>query len=180
MTADGVVRYVGKGCEKRCLCHMGRKEFSSLQDLDISVKYHLTEKDALIEEALLIKKHESKHLVNIAGRTVNAVKKRTVLREPVVLTDKLVEDLPFNSESQSVVRDEVCRGLFVVVGKRTKSYTVQTDLRKSKKRQTIKIALGRHSDLTVEEARKKAEAILVFVRRRQDPRQFETLHSEAA
>jgi Arm DNA-binding domain len=169
-SSDGIVRYVGKGCNKRCLCHFNRREFSSIQDLSIDVKYHEDEKTALVEEARLIEKYDSEHLINIAGRTAEAVKKRMVLKPPILLTDEVAKSIPFSTDRQEVIRDEVCRGLHIIVGKRTKSYSVQTDLRSEQGRKTIKISLGNVQKVSIENARKEAEVIIQTIRSGKDPR----------
>lgn len=79
------------------------------------------------------------------------------------LTNKLVRALPPARSGQYVVRDDgkgAVAGLFVVVGTRTKTFTVQCDVRSLGERKTIRKAIGRAEDWDVDEARKEAKATL--------------------
>lgn len=86
------------------------------------------------------------------------------------LTDNAVARIPLALDGQHVVRDALCPGLFVVVGKRAKTWTVQGDLRRGSERQTIKMALGRTDEIDVAEARRLAADVLDRIRRGEDPR----------
>jgi Arm DNA-binding domain len=89
---------------------------------------------------------------------------------PTALTDKAVERLPLALGGQYVVRDAILRGLFVLVGKRNKSWTVQGDLRRGRERTTIKITLGTIDELSVKEARARGAELLEQIRTGSDPR----------
>jgi integrase len=89
---------------------------------------------------------------------------------PIALTDKIVERLPLALGGQYVVRDAILRGLFVLVGKRSKSWTVQGDLRRGRERTTIKIALGTIDELSSKEARARGAELLEQIRTGSDPR----------
>jgi integrase len=88
----------------------------------------------------------------------------------LALTDRSIDRMPLASEGQYIVRDAVLRGLYVVVGKRTKSWTVQGDLRKGRERRTIKISIGATSELGVKDARTKGSELLELIRSGTDPR----------
>ncbi|AGH50184.1 hypothetical protein G432_12315 [Sphingomonas sp. MM-1] len=78
----------------------------------------------------------------------------------IELTDKYLKALPPPTGGQTVVRDTL-PGFFVVVGKRTKTFTVQCDVKDDLgRRRTKKVALGQVGDLTVAQARAKAKATL--------------------
>jgi hypothetical protein len=47
----------------------------------------------------------------------------------LALTDKTILRLPFTGSGQRLVRDAELSGFFVIVGKRTKTFMVQGDLR---------------------------------------------------
>lgn len=79
------------------------------------------------------------------------------------LTNKLVRSLPAAPAGQYIVRDGgkgAVAGFFVVVGKRTKTYTIQYDTRSLGRRQSHKEKIGRVEDWDAEEARKEAKALL--------------------
>jgi integrase len=76
------------------------------------------------------------------------------------LTDKDVARLPVPPAGWYLVRDEELKGLFVVVGQRTKTYTVQGDLRKGGKRRSIRVVVGEAGDITARDARVSARQYL--------------------
>lgn len=80
--------------------------------------------------------------------------------ELIELTDKYVRGLPPATAGQYVIRDAL-PGFFVVVGKRTKTFTVQCDVKDDlERRRTKKVALGQVGELSVAQARAKAKATL--------------------
>ncbi|WP_198147613.1 integrase arm-type DNA-binding domain-containing protein [Erythrobacter sp. AP23] len=82
------------------------------------------------------------------------------MTERIELTDSLVSSLPPPSAGPYVQRDTL-PGFYVVVGKRAKTFTVQCDVRDELgRRRTKKLALGRHGELTVKQARARAKAEL--------------------
>jgi len=82
------------------------------------------------------------------------------MQQVTELTDKIVKGLPPATGGQYVVRDTL-PGFFVVVGKRTKTFTVQCDVKDELgRRRTKKVALGQTADLSVAQARAKAKATL--------------------
>lgn len=74
------------------------------------------------------------------------------------LSDKLVDRLPLAASGQYAVRDDEVRGFFVVVGTRTKTYTIQTDLRSLGNRRTHREMLGRVEEWSAKNARNEAKA----------------------
>jgi integrase len=72
------------------------------------------------------------------------------------LTDATVRALPLANDGQYIVRDTELPGFFVVVGKRTKTYTIQTDIRSLGRRRTVRKAIGRHGLIGAREARAEA------------------------
>jgi integrase len=88
----------------------------------------------------------------------------------VALTDRAVERLPYAAEGQYVVRDAVVRGLYVLIGKRAKSWTVQGDLRRGRERRSIRVSLGATAEMGVKDARVKGAEVLDQIRAGVDPR----------
>src|SRR5947209_11797261 len=85
------------------------------------------------------------------------------------LTDALVQRLRFAEDSAYRVADAEQVGLFVIVGRKTRSFTVQADLRQNRRRaRTLKRVLGRAPDLSVRSARAAARQFLGVVARGQD------------
>jgi hypothetical protein len=87
------------------------------------------------------------------------------------LTDALIDRLPPALKGLYVVRDEEQPGFFIVVGKRTKTYTIQSDLRRGSSRKCLRIAIGRHGDpsLSTRLARAKARELMGRIARGEDP-----------
>ncbi len=71
---------------------------------------------------------------------------------------------------QRIVRDKELPGFFVLVGKTTKTFTVQGDLRADGKRQSIRVKVGEVGRLQTREARAKAKRILGSIIDGIDPR----------
>jgi integrase len=88
----------------------------------------------------------------------------------VPLTDKAILNLPFAAAGQRLVRDAELSGFFVVVGKRTKTFMIQGDLRGNGKRQSVRIKVGEVGDLNTREARAKAKSLLGSITKGIDPR----------
>jgi hypothetical protein len=85
------------------------------------------------------------------------------------LTDKAILGLPFTTSGQRLVRDAELSGFFVVVGRRTKTFMVQGDLRAGN-RQSIRIKVGEVGELNTREARAKAKTLLGSIAKGIDPR----------
>ena len=88
----------------------------------------------------------------------------------LALTDKAILALPFTKSGQRLVRDAELFGFFVVIGKRTKTFMVQGDLRANGKRQSIRIKVGEVGELNTREARAKAKTLLGSIAKGIDPR----------
>ena len=71
---------------------------------------------------------------------------------------------------QRIVRDEELPGFFVLVGKTTKTFMVQGDLRADGRRQSIRVKVGEVGRLQTREARAKAKRILGSIVDGIDPR----------
>jgi integrase len=92
----------------------------------------------------------------------------------LALTDKVILRLPFTASGQRLVRDAELSGFFVVVGKRTKTFMVQGDLRAEGNRQSIRIKVGEVGELKTREARAKAKTLLGSIAKGIDPRPRKT------
>ena len=85
---------------------------------------------------------------------------------PTKLSKEVMEKLPPAAGGQYVVRDTEEPGFFVVVGARTKTFTVQVDVvTPLGKRQTKKRAVGRWPEVSVAEARRAAREAKVEIAR---------------
>src|SRR5712691_8121882 len=88
----------------------------------------------------------------------------------LALTDKAILALPFTTAGQRLVRDAELSGFFIVVGKRTKTFMVQGDLRANGKRRSVRIKVGEVGELNSREARAKAKTLLGSIAMGIDPR----------
>lgn len=93
--------------------------------------------------------------------------------EPTRLTERFIKDLPLNG-SAYVVRDTKVTGLLLAVNKTSKSYKVQRDLWRGQRgrRQLIKTVrhtLGTIDELSLDQARLKAEDVIRQIRLGIDP-----------
>jgi hypothetical protein len=89
----------------------------------------------------------------------------------VRLTDSVVQALkPAASTASYRVADAEQAGLFVIVGRRTRAFTAQADLRLNGRRaRTIKRVLGRAPEMTTRTARAAAREFLGQIARGEDP-----------
>ena len=85
------------------------------------------------------------------------------------LTDKEVARLPIPEKGWYHARDIELRGFFVVVGRKTKTFTIQGDLRKAGKRHTIRVAIGEATDISTRDARQIAKGYLSQISRGEHP-----------
>src|ERR1700730_14385602 len=92
----------------------------------------------------------------------------------LALTDKTILRLPFTGSGQRLVRDAELSRFFVVVGKRTKTFMVQGDLRAERNRQSMRIKVGEVGKLRTREARAKAKTLLGSIAKGIDPRPKKT------
>jgi integrase len=92
--------------------------------------------------------------------------------EPRKLTEAFIKALP--TGRPLIVRDTKVTGLMIAVNKHSKSYKVQRDLWQGQRGRrtlikTVRHTLGSVDDLTLEEARHKAEDIIRLIKRGIDP-----------
>lgn len=91
------------------------------------------------------------------------------------LTDGYVRKLPLAEAQQYAIRDLVVPGLMVVVGKRSRTFTLQHDLYsagprgKREKLKTLRKAIDSVENITVDEAREKAREMKKVMRQGIDP-----------
>lgn len=88
----------------------------------------------------------------------------------LALTDKAILALQFTASGQQIVREAELPGFFVMVGKRTKTFMVQGDLRHNGKRQSLRLKVGEVGEVRTREARVRAEALLGLIGKGVDPR----------
>lgn len=91
---------------------------------------------------------------------------------PRKLTEAFVKALPLGAPL--LIRDSKVTGLMVAVNKRSKSYKVQRDLWQGQRGRrtlvkTVRHTLGSTEDLTLDQARLKAEDIIRLIKRGVDP-----------
>src|SRR5947209_9442188 len=92
-------------------------------------------------------------------------------RRRLRLTDALIQRLRLAEDSAYRVADAEQAGLFIIIGRRTRSFTVQADLRQNCRRAaTLKRVLGRAPHMSVRAARAAAREFLGAVARGEDPR----------
>lgn len=101
---------------------------------------------------------------------------------PTRLTEAFVQKVQ-PQEKLVVIRDTKVTGLMLVVNKNSKSYKIQRDLwtgHRGRRRlvKTVRYTLGTTDDLTLEEARIRAEEMLAQVKRGVDPNAKPTISSE--
>ena len=97
----------------------------------------------------------------------------------LALTDKAILALQFTPSGQQIVRDAELPGFFVMVGKRTKTFMVQGDLRQNGTRQSLRLKVGEVGEVRTREARAKAKALLGLIGKGVDPRPKEVGQGEA-
>src|SRR5260370_31431281 len=88
----------------------------------------------------------------------------------LALSDKAIIALRFASSGQQIIRDTELPGFFVMIGKRTKTFMAQGDLRVDGKRQSIRIKIGEVGEIKTREARAKAKELLGSIAKGADPR----------
>lgn len=86
------------------------------------------------------------------------------------LTDRNIASLPFSIDDWYLVRDEELAGFFVQIGKRTKSFMIQADLRQGRGRSTIRMKVAGVEEISTREARAKARLLLASIASGEDPR----------
>jgi Arm DNA-binding domain len=76
------------------------------------------------------------------------------------LTDREILRLSVSEKGWYLARDTELRGFFVVVGRKTKTFTVQGDLRVDGKRKTIRVLVGDAAEMSTRDARALAKGYL--------------------
>lgn len=89
----------------------------------------------------------------------------------ILLTDKMIAQLPSPKDGWYLARDTELKGFFVVVGKRKRTFTVQADLRKGGRRaSTVRIAIGDTREMSTRTARATAKEYLAQISKGQHPK----------
>jgi integrase len=88
----------------------------------------------------------------------------------LALTDKAIIALRFAPAGQQIIRDTELPCFFVMIGKRTKTFMAQGDLRANGKRQSIRIKIGEAGEIKTREARARAKELLGSIAKGVDPR----------
>jgi site-specific recombinase XerD len=89
----------------------------------------------------------------------------------VLLTDKVISQLPTPNEDWYLARDTDLKGFFVVVGKRKRTFAVQGDLRENGKRaSSIRVTIGDVNKITTRTARATAKEYLAQISRGKHPK----------
>jgi len=88
----------------------------------------------------------------------------------MILSDRMIASEPFSSEGQRILRDANLKGFFIIIGRRSKTFMIQGDLRKGDQRQSIRIKVGQAGKITTREAKAKAKILLGKISDGQDPR----------
>lgn len=70
---EGIVRYVGKGSATRWMQSMCKHQLNKLGELNVQILFQNTEQCAFDLEAQLIRKHTTPFLLNLEGRSPEAV-----------------------------------------------------------------------------------------------------------
>lgn len=101
---------------------------------------------------------------------------------PTRLTEAFVQKLQYK-EKLAVIRDTKVTGLMLVVNKCSKSYKIQRDLwagHRGRRRlvKTVRYTLGTTDELTLDEARTRAEEMLTQIKRGIDPNAKPTIAAE--
>jgi integrase len=96
---------------------------------------------------------------------------------PQKLTEGTIKRLPFNGQAY-FVRDLAVTGLLVAVNKSSKSYKVQRDLwrgQRGRRRliKTVRHTLGTTDELTLDDARTRAQEVIAQIKRGVDPNEPE-------
>lgn len=92
------------------------------------------------------------------------------------LTKSIVDQLPYTDKGQIPFCDRDLPGFYVIVGMRSKTYVAQKDIRGK----SIRYTIGRHGQLTPEEARKIAKEKLYLMSCGVNPNEQETVERAKA
>lgn len=153
MRGDEIV-YVGKSVHaiSRVCSHRARIDFTEAR----VIRCFESQLDEL--ERKLIAKFQPLHNLQIFSNTTNKVNSYRLF-----LTDEVIQQQPFTSVGQQqYLWDTKLRGFYALIGRRTKSYMLQRDIRDARfkrGRKTIRRLVGYACGprrIDVEEARKEA------------------------
>ncbi|WP_312571911.1 integrase family protein [Brevundimonas sp.] len=87
------------------------------------------------------------------------------------LTDKNLIGLPLAHDRPYIARDTDLGGFFVVIGKTSKTFTIQADLhRDDGSRSSIRMAIGEVGEISSRDARLRAKALIGQIGKGEDPR----------
>ena len=87
----------------------------------------------------------------------------------LALTDKAIQALQFTASGQQIVRDAELPGFFVMVGKRTKTFMVQGDLRQNGKRQSLRLKVGEVGEVRIARSARQGQGVVGIDRKRSRP-----------
>ena len=89
----------------------------------------------------------------------------------ILLTDKMIAQLPSPKDGWYLARDAKLKGFFVVIGKRKRTFTVQGDLRQRGKRvSSVRVSIGNTREISTRTARAIAKEYLAQISRGQHPK----------
>jgi len=89
----------------------------------------------------------------------------------ILLTDKMIAQLPTPKDGWYLVRDTELKGFFVVVGKRKRTFTIHGDLRRDGKRaSSIRVSIGDTSEMSTRTARATAKEYLAQISQGKHPK----------
>lgn len=92
----------------------------------------------------------------------------------ILLTDKIIAQLPPPKDGWYLARDTELKGFFVVVGKRKRTFTVQGDLRQNGKRaSSVRVSIGDTSEMSTRTARATAKEYLAQISKGKHPKATE-------
>jgi integrase len=97
----------------------------------------------------------------------------------LALNDRVIAALPLASSGQYFARDTELSGFAVLIGKRTKTFVVQGDIRKGGLRISIRIKVAEVGDLSTRKARAQGKELLAKIAKGIDPREKKRIVREA-
>lgn len=83
----------------------------------------------------------------------------------IKLTRHLIEQLPFQPKGQKLYHDDNLSGFGLIVGRQSKTFFVQRDV----KAKTVRVTIGRYGIFTVEQARMEARELLMRMTKGENP-----------
>lgn len=86
------------------------------------------------------------------------------------LTDRSIAGLAHAKTGQYRVRDTELAGFFLLIGSRTKSFMIQSDLRVGKSRTSIRMKVGEVGETSARDARANAKILIGRIEKGEDPR----------